>query len=151
MDDKLATFAEIGVAIAGFSGIIAALGRDPLDAWPLPRRRMMRVLLETAGLCVLFSLVPMILGELQISEHALWRSAAALFTIAHALHMARLRRGGSTPDSPTRGLRSWIAGGAGAVLAAQVVSVAVGNLALLKFVYLLALAWHVAGSALSLV
>jgi hypothetical protein len=149
LDDKLATFAEIGVAIAGFSGIVAALGRDSYEAWSPSRQRLMTLLLETAGLCVFFSITPLVLGELTVSEPVLWRISAALFAAAHAYHMVLIERRGTSADAAVSSVRSKVPFVAIPVLSAQVISVFVGNLVLLKFAYLLALAWHVAGGALS--
>ena len=149
MDDKLATFAEIGVAIAGFSGIVAAIGRDAYETWSPARRRLMSLLLETSGLTVAFSILPLILGELQLSETTLWRASSALFAAAHAYHVTLINRRGTSADVPVSKLRSKILLVVVPVLAAQVISVFAGGLVALKFVYMLALGWHVVGGALS--
>ena len=109
----------------------------------------MTLLLETAGLAVLFSIVPLILDELDLTESVLWRTCGWLFAVAHALHMGVITFRGSPIESPASRVRGKGATVAISVLLAQIISSAASSLVVLKFVYLLALAWHVVGAALS--
>lgn len=149
MNEKLSTFAEVGVAIAGFSGVVAALGRNSFDSWPLAKRRIMALLLETSGLVVAFSIVPLVLEELQFSERVLWRTSAGLYVAAHLGHAVILARRGTRLVSHLTLVRARWYAAAVPVLLLQGVSVVVGGLVLLKSVYLLALTWHVLGSAVA--
>lgn len=97
----------------------------------------------------MFSIAPMVLGELQLPDTVLWRISAALFAAAHAYHMVMINRRGTSTDTAVSRIRSKVLLVAVPVLAAQVISVFVGGLVILKFAYFLALAWHVVGGALS--
>jgi hypothetical protein len=52
-EDILTTTAEIGIALAGFSGIVAVLGRRAEGAWSGADRVRLAMLLETSFAAVL--------------------------------------------------------------------------------------------------
>ena len=70
--DTLVTIAEVAVGLAGFSGIIVAIGRehwsesDVLSIWAL---------LQASFGCVVLSFVPSLLAELIADEVLLWKVA----------------------------------------------------------------------------
>jgi len=73
--DLLQTFAEIGVAFAGFASLLGFLGRSPDQIQKIRLVGMVRAaLLATA-----FSLVPFVPLALGASELTSWRIAAGLF------------------------------------------------------------------------
>ena len=149
MFDTLQSFAEVGIAVAGFSGIAAALGTARGVASADSRRRFLLTLLETAGMVVLFSFVPQILNEIALPGANLWRTSAGLYAGAHAFHgillFRRVRRFGTPkPDIP----KSIVPIGL-VVLGLQLASVIFGSIEQVRFVYLLALCWHTIAAATS--
>jgi len=147
--DTLQNFAEVGIAVAGFSGIAAALGTARGVASADSRRRFLLTLLETAGMVVLFSFVPQILNETALPGANLWRTSAGLYAGVHAFHgillFRRVRRFGTPePDIP----KSIVPIGL-VVLVLQLHSVILGSIEQVRFVYLLTLCWHTIAAATS--
>ncbi len=81
--ETLRTLAEVAVALTGFTGIVAVLGRRAGGEWsPLEWLRL-RMLLE-ASLAVLFlSLLPVLLSTLRPSQGSLWRVANSAQVVVH--------------------------------------------------------------------
>ncbi len=61
--DVLRTFAELGIALAGFSGVVVALGRRSVAEWMLLDGLPTHIPLELSGLVVAFALLPSVLGH----------------------------------------------------------------------------------------
>ena len=72
--DTLIVFAEVSVAIAGFAGIMAVVGRSTND---LDKFRIKGLVVGAAAL-VLFSLLPIVLALSGILEETLWRSVSGI-------------------------------------------------------------------------
>jgi hypothetical protein len=89
--DTLQNFAEVGIAVAGFSGVAAALGSRAGESWAHSKRRSLQVLLETAGMVVLFSFVPQILSRSVLTEVNLWWVSGSLYAGSHVLHGLTLK------------------------------------------------------------
>ena len=148
MLDTLRNFAEVGVAVAGFSAIAVALNRDLASTPDSSERGGLHTLLETAGLVVLFALVPQVLEQAPVSEAALWRSALLGYGLVHLGHamIIGVRNGArraTVPFAP-----ALFAGGL-VVLASQLLVGAFGSLDWVRFVYLVALGWHTLIAAIS--
>jgi hypothetical protein len=79
--DLLQTFAEIGIGLAGFTGIVAAL-QTRGDGASSALRAPFRYLIIYGVATVLFALLPLVL-LLVLSEPSGWRSASAMFLAAH--------------------------------------------------------------------
>jgi len=153
--ETLRNFAEIGIAIAGFSGITAAIGSRSLTSWSPAERMQMLSLLETAGLVVFFSLVPQVLNRVLESDLRLWIVSNGLYALTHVAHTFLAARRGrrlaredpSSAASATRRYIPLMVGGV-ALIIVQLVVTAVGDLASLEFVYLLVLGWHACVAAI---
>ena len=88
--DVLTVIAEIGVALAGFSGIVVALRQRSVENWSLPEILRLRFLLYSSALTFLFALLPFGFHHLGASPAVTWSvlsialafvlSGAALFT-----------------------------------------------------------------------
>lgn len=149
MLETLRNFAEVGIAIAGFSGITAAIGSRSFTSWSSVERVQLLSLLETAGLVVLFSLVPQMLRPILDSEQHLWITSNGLYALAHIAHsVLSVRRGrrlsAQAPAQAASLTRRYVAlhwTGIGLIVA-QLLVVAAGGLRSLQFVYLLVLGWH---------
>ena len=58
--DVLTVIAEIGVALAGFSGIVVALRQRSAESWSLPEVMRLRFMLYGSTLTFLFALSPFV-------------------------------------------------------------------------------------------
>tara|TARA_R110002072_G_scaffold977_16_gene8094 strand:- start:1426 stop:1914 length:489 start_codon:yes stop_codon:yes gene_type:complete len=148
MIDTLQNFAEVGVALAGFSAIAAALN-PKVDLSPgSTERTSLQTLLECAGLVVLFSLLPQILVQAPIGETSLWRAALLVYGICHAVHCIVVFRRIHLHGSVVGFIRS-LELIAVIVVIAQLVYGLSGSSEMVKLVYLAALLWHILVAAMS--
>ena len=78
----LSIFAEVSVALAGFSGIVIAFGRRPTSSLsPLEIRRLSNLFI-LSGLALLLSLLGISLLHLELKDAGLlWRSASAIVVL----------------------------------------------------------------------
>lgn len=77
--DVLATVAELAVAFAGFSGIVAALGpRDEGGLFPEDRVRL-RVLIGSSLSTAAFAFLPVLLWEVAGSPATVWAISSAAY------------------------------------------------------------------------
>jgi hypothetical protein len=73
--DALQTFSQLGVALAGFTGVAIVLGGRAAGAWDYVERGQLRQLLESSLAVVLLSLLPLVLERFAWAEATLWRVA----------------------------------------------------------------------------
>jgi len=78
MPESLGTITEFAAALAGFSGIVVALGDRPGMLHPIDRFRVMALLASSLG-AALLSLVPVALVDVGLSVSLSWRSASGVF------------------------------------------------------------------------
>ena len=94
MPESLSTIAEIGIGLAGFAGIIFAIGYQshPLD--PLDRMRVIGMLSGSLGV-TLTATLPLVLADICVAEQTLWRTSSAAFAaymltcLLYVLHGSR--------------------------------------------------------------
>jgi hypothetical protein len=92
VDLLLATFASLGVALAGFSGIVVALGGHPRGQWSSRDRYLLSGLLTSSGGSVLLSILPLVLASSQLAERTIWVvSSASAVGLQAGLFAVRLR------------------------------------------------------------
>jgi hypothetical protein len=101
-NDVLLALAQMGLALAGFSGIIAAVQGDPAK-WSLQQSLALRLLLECCFLVLFLSMIPLVLNQL-LSPIVAARAAALLMAIAIfswiASALIRLRQTKIQPRRP---------------------------------------------------
>ena len=83
----LTTVAEISVALAGFTGVVAVLGNRRNHDWTAEERLQLRTLVETSLTALFASFAPNVLYLVVTSEPSVWRWANL---ILGALHLANL-------------------------------------------------------------
>lgn len=94
--DLLLALAQMGLALAGFSGIIAALQGDP-RTWSVQEAGALRLLLECCFLVVFLALVPLLIADVASAAFAARLAAGVLAVVALAwmasgvVRMRRLR------------------------------------------------------------
>ena len=79
--DVFIALAEIGVAIAGFSGIVAVFGTRSAGQWTPDDRLRLAFLLVCSLTVVFFSLLPFAISALHLPATVLWRAASGLLAI----------------------------------------------------------------------
>ena len=77
--DTFSIFAEVSVALVGFSGIVIAFGRRSHGQLTQLELRRLSNLFVFGGGVLLFSLLAIALGHTPISPRVLWSSESALF------------------------------------------------------------------------
>jgi len=102
----LTTVAEVSIALAGFTGVVAVLGNRQKHDWTSEERLQLRTLVETSLTALFASFAPGILYLALTSEPAVWRGANL---ILGALHLANLiafllRAKDASPTASQRGL-----------------------------------------------
>ena len=73
--------AEVGVAIGGFSGVVAVLGARGEGQWTPDDRLRLAFLLVCSMTVVFFSLLPLAMGALHMPPTVVWRVASALLAL----------------------------------------------------------------------
>jgi hypothetical protein len=71
--DALQTFSQLGVALAGFTGVAIVLGGRAAGSWDYVERGQLRQLLESSLAVVLLSMLPLVLERFAVEETLLWR------------------------------------------------------------------------------
>ena len=152
MLDTLQNFAEVGVALAGFSGIVSAVRARSLS----PRERDHLVaLLMTSGIVVAFALVPQVLTPILEEGRQLWFVSSLLYFVLHLIHYGltaskMLRAIGSSQQDTIRKRDAYAAGVVASILiVGQGAAIVFGTTPQLRFVYLLILLWHT-GTAMAM-
>jgi hypothetical protein len=82
--DTLQTFAEIGVALAGFTGVAVVVGRRAAGTWTYVELSELRQLLEASLAVVLLSLFPLVLARFLDAGPGLWRVCNGVAGLAGA-------------------------------------------------------------------
>jgi hypothetical protein len=84
--ESLATIAQIGIALAGFSGLVVVLRKNEGALNAIERYRM-SVLLSTAFGAMFLSLLPDAMDHLGYQGEVLWRTSSALLFIFSAIFL----------------------------------------------------------------
>jgi hypothetical protein len=91
----LETIAEVAIALAGFSGIVAVMGQRSSGEWSPAELTRLRLLLEVSLLVVFLSFLPALMLR-GTSPIAAWRISSGVCGLAHllplALYFVRWRR-----------------------------------------------------------
>jgi hypothetical protein len=79
--DILLTLAEVSVAFAGFSGVVAVFGRQDPNTWSFADRYRFFSLVHTSLSSLLLCIVPFGLLALNVPDASAWRTVSALFLL----------------------------------------------------------------------
>ena len=102
--DVLLTFAEVGVAIAGFSGIVVALGKRALGQWTQRDRYRLRDLLFASLGTGIFGFLPIVLTGANMSPAVALQYASAVFFFYILVGLTSFLRGSAGKLGPV----SWV-------------------------------------------
>ena len=136
----LSVIASIGVAIAGFSGVVVALTGRTADSFGVSERLNLRILLQVSAFAILFSIVPLILNRAMDSDTA-WRLAMLIYGLIHVADAGfftmktRRLRAPSLPQrfAPLIGL---------SIAISQVLIALLAPVIAVEVAYLIVLVWH---------
>lgn len=121
-ESALGSVIEVAIAIAGFSGIVAAVGHRGAGRWTAADQLRLRILLTASGVAIVFAFLPFVLVDL-LDPSIAWRLASGLLAIHTAAITAhRVRQASHANASEAIGLRVWWL-----VVVAAVVGMLVGN------------------------
>ncbi len=87
-EDLLTTLAQLGVAIAGFSGIVVALAK-PASGASSANRSLLTVLLMASAGVVIWALTPLVMLSAQVSEQTTWIVSSAGWSVQQAFALAQ--------------------------------------------------------------
>ncbi len=68
---------EIGIGLAGFAGIIAAVRQRDVSTWDPDQRVLLQMLFTACAAAIFFSLLPFLLGETSLDRESTWRVGSA--------------------------------------------------------------------------
>ena len=92
-ESLLITYVQIGVAIAGFSGIVVSLGNRGRGEWSYHDRQLLYVLLASSGVCTVVSALPLILASTGLAEPTVWSASSGCSVVLQlGLMVARARQ-----------------------------------------------------------
>lgn len=112
----LTTVAEVSIALAGFTGVVAVLGNRRKHDWTAEERLQLRTLVETSLTAVFASFAPSVFYLVVTSEPAVWRSANLILGTLHLANLiAFLRR--AKEAKPTASQKGLLAIGIAIILA----------------------------------
>ena len=145
-ESLLTTYVEVGVAIAGFSGIVVSLGNRGRGEWSYHDRQLLYALLGSSGGCTLLSALPLILASTGLAEPTVWSASSGCSVVLQlGLMVARARR--VVRDADTLARERWVLAGAFAgtvvCVAAQLVNCVWLGVA---WPHLATITWHLAVS-----
>ncbi len=83
--DTLALLAELAVAVLGFSGVVAVLGRRASGDWTELDRERFHGMVECAVLALILSLLPLPILDAKFSEATVWGWSSAIGILVCAL------------------------------------------------------------------
>jgi hypothetical protein len=124
--DLLTTFAQLGVGLAGFSGIVVVLGSRARGEWSSHERRLLDQLLADSGEVILWSLFPLVLLIAGVGEPTVWLLSSASWALTHSaiflLGVRAVRQATGSLQNPGLIIYAFVA--AFAAIAAQIANVA---------------------------
>ena len=88
-ESTLSTIAEISVALAGFTGVVAVLGSRRKHDWTPEERLQLRTLVETSLTALFLSFAPSVLSSFTASESVVWRTSNFLLGATHLAFISR--------------------------------------------------------------
>jgi len=80
-DDILILFAELAVALAGFTGVVGALDRRGFSRWSPPRRGFFANLLVASFLALFWSVLPLVISNAGVAASRTWGLCSAIWVL----------------------------------------------------------------------
>ena len=80
-DDILILFAELSVALAGFTGVVGALDRRGFSRWPPMRRAYFANLLAASFLALFWSVLPLVASNAGVAPSRTWGLCSTIWAL----------------------------------------------------------------------
>ena len=112
----LTVVAEVSIALAGFTGVVAVLGNRRNHDWSPEERLQLRTLVETSLTALFASFAPSVLYLALTSEPAVWRSANLFLGMLHLANLVAFPRR-ATDARPTASQKGLLVVGVAMILA----------------------------------
>jgi len=89
--EALGIAVQVTITLAGFTGVVAVFGTNPVHEWSRLNRLRLRLLLTMSSIPVALCLIPLVLLTTGIRQTVIWRavSVAAVFAFLAAAVMAQ--------------------------------------------------------------
>ena len=147
-ETALSAAIQVAITTAGFSGVVAALGRRATGEWTQTEQLLLKMLLTASTSTLIFSFLPFVLIDLTSTEFA-WRVCSGLlgsYYIAIVVIRSRQRR---TVGHWVLRVSPWVFG----IVHAIITVVVLGNAFLLASpsLYVLAVIWGLSVAILAFV
>ena len=98
-ESALGIIAEVSVALAGFTGVVAVFGSREQSAWNPVEVMRFRTMLISSLAALLFSIIPICLYHLGISETQVWSTSSTLLAMFLTINTVRVVRTIHSRDS----------------------------------------------------
>lgn len=140
--DTLTAIAGVAIAIAGFSGVVAALPGQSADNFGPLERLNFRILIQVSALVLFFSILPLILHR-AFDPNDAWQFSMIFYGLVHLIDSAYFANRAMNTNAPSRIQKT--APIIGLLIATTQLIVGVyANIILVEVVYLFVLLWHLA-------
>ncbi len=105
----LLTIAQIGVAIAGFSSVVAVFGRRTGTTWSRADRFRLSLMIEFSLAAALFAFVPLCIHYVDEEPTVVWTTSSLLLTVFLVAQVVSVVQRIRPLGSERRSLRRWLA------------------------------------------
>jgi len=123
-EEFLFTFADIAVALIGFSGVVTVLGHRGKGAWQKAEKVRLQALVEPSIISLVGALLPSTLSLIMDNNEILWRICNLLVLVMHGVSFtAYIRRSKNTDTLLSQKIMAGIAVVVFAVLGLSVLGV----------------------------
>ena len=149
-ESALGSLIEVAIALAGFSGIVAAVGRRGAGHWSPVDQLRLRILLTAAGAALAFAFLPFLLIDV-MDPSLVWRSCSGVHaTFVFGILLYRFREVSVLDVTQALGKRAIAFMFVGASTAFMV-SLSNALWFASSSLYVLAIVWHVVSAFLTFV
>jgi hypothetical protein len=90
--ESLFTFAEIGIALAGFASLVGVVGSRRGGDHPILDANRLRNMVDTSLMVVIFALLPIVPYQFGMSDATVWRLCSVLYLFAVIAFMVVAKR-----------------------------------------------------------
>lgn len=92
-DETLGVVVQVAVTLAGFTGVVAVFGTNPVHEWSRLNRLRLRLLLVMSSIPVALCLIVLVLLTTTLQKTVIWRSASAIAAFAFLTAAVVAQRG----------------------------------------------------------
>jgi hypothetical protein len=90
--EALGIAVQVAVTLAGFTGVVAVFGTNPVHEWSLLNRLRLRLLLTMSSIPVVLCLIALVLLSTDLNEAIIWRWISTIAALAFVMAAALAQR-----------------------------------------------------------